>query len=284
MIIINEALAFPKVVTLWYRSPEVLMGLSYATPVDMWSVGCILAELSLRRALFDGQYEFDQLNKIFDVLGTPSEASWPDDAAVLRSNFRDCQPRNLADIVPELDDDGIHLLEVRNLYFELHSYFAAVTSSSTVSFLPTDRHAYFARNTHETNVLVLCKHAKRKKEKSKRLLGGSKLHLTRETHTDSKASIFSIFFFFAVPPPFRPEEATVCLPMSDPPLPGFGEAEEEGRRQRSGRPFRGMKEERRKSIIIIRVTEGEAKEKKISLQLSSSSLPACTSYGRLPFC
>ncbi len=101
------------VVTLWYRSPEVLMGLSYATPVDIWSCGCIFAEMCLRRPLFEGQFEMDQLNKIFDVLGTPSEEEWPAEAAVVRSNFRGCPPRNLAEIVPELEEEGIQLLKVR---------------------------------------------------------------------------------------------------------------------------------------------------------------------------
>ena len=72
------------VVTLWYRSPEILLGTTYATPVDLWSCGCILAELFLRRPLFPGQYEVDQLGKIFGVLGTPSEAEWPPNSSVVR--------------------------------------------------------------------------------------------------------------------------------------------------------------------------------------------------------
>ena len=65
-------------VTLWYRAPELLLGQQkYSASVDMWSVGCIMAELSSRRALFPGDSEIDQLFKIFRVLGTPDEASWP---------------------------------------------------------------------------------------------------------------------------------------------------------------------------------------------------------------
>jgi len=67
-----------EVVTLWYRAPELLLGQQkYSASVDMWSVGCIMAELSSRRALFPGDSEIDQLFKIFRVLGTPDEASWP---------------------------------------------------------------------------------------------------------------------------------------------------------------------------------------------------------------
>jgi cyclin-dependent kinase 4 len=55
-----------QVVTLWYRSPEVLLTTSYATPVDIWSCGCIFAELFRRKPLFSGQSEADQLSKIFE--------------------------------------------------------------------------------------------------------------------------------------------------------------------------------------------------------------------------
>ena len=53
------------VVTLWYRSPEVLLGLPYATPVDIWSCGCIMAELFTLSPLFSGTSEGDQLDRIF---------------------------------------------------------------------------------------------------------------------------------------------------------------------------------------------------------------------------
>ena len=90
------------------------MGVSYATPVDIWSCGCIFAELFMRKPLFPGQYEMDQLNKIFDVIGVPDEAEWPKNAAVMRSNFqRSRQVRqSFDDVIPELDEDGKDLLEV----------------------------------------------------------------------------------------------------------------------------------------------------------------------------
>ena len=107
-----------QVVTLWYRAPEVLMGVSYATPVDIWSCGCIFAELFMRKPLFPGQYEMDQLNKIFDVIGVPNDDEWPKNAAVMRTNFQ--RSRNtgqrLDDIIPELDADAKDLLEVRGFY------------------------------------------------------------------------------------------------------------------------------------------------------------------------
>jgi cyclin-dependent kinase len=55
-----------EVVTLWYRSPEILLGgRQYSTGVDMWSVGCIFAEMSTRKPLFPGDSEIDEIFKIF---------------------------------------------------------------------------------------------------------------------------------------------------------------------------------------------------------------------------
>jgi len=66
-----------EVVTLWYRAPEILLGsATYSIPVDMWSAGCIFAELLTKKALFPGDSEIDQLFKIFRQLGTPTEDIW----------------------------------------------------------------------------------------------------------------------------------------------------------------------------------------------------------------
>ncbi|KAG8640012.1 hypothetical protein MANES_13G016300v8 [Manihot esculenta] len=65
------------VVTLWYRAPELLLGAKqYSTAIDMWSLGCIMAELLAKEPLFNGKTEFDQLDKIFRILGTPNETIW----------------------------------------------------------------------------------------------------------------------------------------------------------------------------------------------------------------
>merc|ERR1712066_378298 len=67
-----------EVVTLWYRAPDVLMGSrKYSTPVDIWSVGCIFAEMVNGRPIFPGSTDADQLQRIFKILGTPSERTWP---------------------------------------------------------------------------------------------------------------------------------------------------------------------------------------------------------------
>ncbi|MQM07980.1 hypothetical protein Taro_040825 [Colocasia esculenta] len=66
------------VVTLWYRAPELLlMADRYSSAIDMWSVGCIVAELLRKAPLFPGRNELDQLHQIFAILGVPDEATWP---------------------------------------------------------------------------------------------------------------------------------------------------------------------------------------------------------------
>ncbi|KAG4304899.1 hypothetical protein PORY_001574 [Pneumocystis oryctolagi] len=66
------------IVTLWYRSPEILLGTQeYGTAVDMWSIGCIFAELLTREPLIRGKGDIDQLLKIFELVGVPTEETWP---------------------------------------------------------------------------------------------------------------------------------------------------------------------------------------------------------------
>ncbi|KAK8844695.1 hypothetical protein IAR55_006544 [Kwoniella newhampshirensis] len=66
------------VVTLWYRSPELLLGAKeYSTAVDMWSIGCIFAELMQGEPLFPGRGEIDQINRIYQLLGRPNDELWP---------------------------------------------------------------------------------------------------------------------------------------------------------------------------------------------------------------
>ena len=67
-----------RVITLWYRPPELLLGSqNYGPAVDMWSVGCIFAELLLKRPILPGKNEFEQIDKIFKMFGTPTEETWP---------------------------------------------------------------------------------------------------------------------------------------------------------------------------------------------------------------
>ncbi|XP_068306893.1 cyclin-dependent kinase G-2-like [Pyrus communis] len=83
------------VVTLWYRAPEILLGTKqYSTAIDMWSVGCIMAELLAKAPLFSGKDEIEQLDKIFKTLGTPDEKSGLSKLPGFKANFVK-QPYNL---------------------------------------------------------------------------------------------------------------------------------------------------------------------------------------------
>jgi len=67
-----------RVQSLWYRAPELLLGQKlYNDSIDMWSVGCISAEVLLRKPIFEGRVEMHQLGLIFELTGVPTEDSWP---------------------------------------------------------------------------------------------------------------------------------------------------------------------------------------------------------------
>lgn len=115
----------PVVVTLWYRSPELLLQCKYNTSIDIWSVGCIFAELYLRRALFSAQTEAQQLNTIFEYvfhvciqylslfskMGTPPESDWPADAIIDHSFYTPRSPAPLSTLVPRMCPEGLDLLK-----------------------------------------------------------------------------------------------------------------------------------------------------------------------------
>jgi cyclin-dependent kinase 10 len=68
----------PRVVTLWYRAPELLLGAAeYGTPIDAWAAGCIAGELLRREPLFPGSNEGETWRHMVALLGTPSERIWP---------------------------------------------------------------------------------------------------------------------------------------------------------------------------------------------------------------
>jgi len=87
-----------RVITLWYRPPELLLGATEYTPkIDMWSVGCIIAEMFRRSGFLRGQTEASQLDLIFRTCGHPTEEEWPNISKTCRlwKNFepKENEPR-----------------------------------------------------------------------------------------------------------------------------------------------------------------------------------------------
>ncbi|CAH0489136.1 unnamed protein product [Peronospora effusa] len=125
-----------EVVTLWYRAPEILLGQEvYSPPVDIWSVGVIFAEMVLKKPLFPGDSEIDQLYRIFRTFGTPNEASWPG-VTKLRDyapTFPKWKKKNMRELFSQLDESGLNLLE-----FMLH-----YDPSMRISAKEALRHPYF---------------------------------------------------------------------------------------------------------------------------------------------
>ncbi|XP_041014223.1 cyclin-dependent kinase G-2-like isoform X1 [Juglans microcarpa x Juglans regia] len=146
------------VVTLWYRAPELLLGAKqYSTAIDMWSLGCIMAEFLSKEPLFNGKTEFDQLDKIFRILGTPNETIWPGFSKLpgVKVNFVKHQynllrkkfPATSFTGSPVLSDSGFDLLNKlltydpeRRITAEAalnHEWFHEVPLPKSKEFMPT---------------------------------------------------------------------------------------------------------------------------------------------------
>ena len=103
-----------EVITLWYRSPEILLGQKiYSTPADVWSAGCIFAEMILGTPFIPGDSEIDQIFKIFRVLGTPTEKMWPGVSELpdFKRSFPKFKKENFSDIFLSSSGLEIDLLE-----------------------------------------------------------------------------------------------------------------------------------------------------------------------------
>ncbi|XP_053694620.1 cyclin-dependent kinase 1 [Sabethes cyaneus] len=112
-----------EIVTLWYRAPEVLLGSQrYACPVDVWSIGCIFAEMATRKPLFQGDSEIDQLFRMFRILKTPTEEIWPGVTSLpdYKPTFPCWAQNNLNAQVKNLDSAGLDLLQKCLIYDPVH--------------------------------------------------------------------------------------------------------------------------------------------------------------------
>ncbi|KAK7312983.1 hypothetical protein VNO77_37284 [Canavalia gladiata] len=108
----------------FYRAPELLLGsTNYSTSADIWSVGCIFGEMSLGRPLFTSAADSDwkMLSEIFDLLGTPTERTWPGVTSLcgsIEAMGPPKKPKELSHKFPSLSPEGVDLISVS--YFDNH--------------------------------------------------------------------------------------------------------------------------------------------------------------------
>ncbi|XP_054807878.1 probable serine/threonine-protein kinase At1g54610 [Prosopis cineraria] len=103
-----------RVVTLWYRPPELLLGATlYGVGVDLWSAGCILAELLAGKPIMPGRTEVEQLHKIFKLCGSPSEEYWKKHRLPNAILFKPQQPykRCLSETFKDFPPSSLPLIE-----------------------------------------------------------------------------------------------------------------------------------------------------------------------------
>ena len=102
-----------EITTLWYRAPEIMLGTPYyTTSVDIWAAGAIFAEMINKgRPLFPGDSEFDQLLRIFRVLGTPTEETWQ--GVMMLSGMKPHYPpypsKSLCEIIKNITEQELSL-------------------------------------------------------------------------------------------------------------------------------------------------------------------------------
>ncbi|KAH8352486.1 hypothetical protein KR084_004395 [Drosophila pseudotakahashii] len=112
-----------EIVTLWYRAPEVLLGSPrYSCPVDIWSIGCIFAEMATRKPLFQGDSEIDQLFRMFRILKTPTEDIWPGVTSLpdYKNTFPCWSTNQLTNQLKNLDANGVNLIQSMLIYDPVH--------------------------------------------------------------------------------------------------------------------------------------------------------------------
>jgi serine/threonine protein kinase len=153
-----------EVITRWYRAPEILLGSNvYTCAVDLWSIGCIVAEMANKRAFFTGLSEIDQLHHIFNVLGTPRPEDWQGLTSLQywRNSFPDWSPKSLERLVPSIGPLGASLLEELFVFDPLnritaiaaleHPYVREWTHPSSTAYVsPSEGHS--AREENEAHM------------------------------------------------------------------------------------------------------------------------------------
>nr|XP_045605911.1 cyclin-dependent kinase 20-like isoform X1 [Procambarus clarkii] len=139
-----------QVATRWYRAPELLYGARhYDEGVDLWAVGCIFGEMLNNSPVFPGESDIDQLCVVLQILGTPSEATWPglsDLPDYKKITFPESKPIPLEQVLPDAPPDAMDLVKKFLVYSSskrisarkalLHQYFFTAPVAAPLSQMP----------------------------------------------------------------------------------------------------------------------------------------------------
>ncbi|KAM9986215.1 hypothetical protein ACTFIY_010650 [Dictyostelium cf. discoideum] len=172
----------PCMVTLWYRSPELLLGCQkYSTAVDLWSIGSIFGELLIGRPLITGNNEIDQIMRIFNLLGEPNEQIWPGFSSLpnfKRLNNIPHQPyNNLRELVPTISDTAFDLLNQLLTYDPTKR----ITASDAI------QHPFFYENPFPQSIEMMPKFptiSKSFKNQNKKQINNNNYNLVQNNQTN----------------------------------------------------------------------------------------------------
>lgn len=176
-----------RVVTLWYRPPELLLGATdYGVGVDLWSAGCILGELLYGKPIMPGRTEVEQLHKIYKLCGSPSDEYWKKSKLPNATLFKPREPykRCIRDVFKEFPPSALPLVDtllaidpierksasdaLRSEFFNTEPY--ACDPSSLPKYPPTK----------EMDVKRRDDEARRSRAAAKARADGGKKHRTRD--------------------------------------------------------------------------------------------------------
>ncbi|KAL0376524.1 UNVERIFIED_CONTAM: putative serine/threonine-protein kinase [Sesamum calycinum] len=176
-----------RVVTLWYRPPELLLGATdYGVGVDLWSAGCILAELFAGKPIMTGRTEVEQLHRIFKLCGSPSEEYWKKSKLPHATIFKPQQAykRRIAEAFKDFPPSSLPLIETLLAIDPAERQTA--TAALTSEFFTTKPYACDPSNlpkyppSKEMDVKRRDEEARRLRNTGNRQAGGVKKTRTRE--------------------------------------------------------------------------------------------------------
>ncbi|XP_047977879.1 probable serine/threonine-protein kinase At1g54610 [Salvia hispanica] len=163
-----------RVVTLWYRAPELLLGATdYGEGIDLWSAGCILAELFAGKPIMTGRTEVEQLHRIFKLCGSPSDEYWKKSKLPHATIFKPqaAYKRRIAEAFKDFPQSSLPLIET------LLAIDPAERQTATASL----RSDFFTTKPYACDPSSLPKYppskemdAKRRDEEARRLRAGGK--------------------------------------------------------------------------------------------------------------